>query len=117
MIHDTAFQVAASNIRFGRGVTREVGMDLVDLGARHTMIVMDRALVVAEVGRTVTDALRALALEISGYRTQVVEFIELEHTAKNVLIRAVRRDHDGGETEKHVAAYRELKAAWGLGDI
>lgn len=39
-----------------------------------------------------TDALRAAALEILGYRTQVVEFIDLEHTAKNVLIRAVRRD-------------------------
>ena len=26
---DTAFQMAASNIRFGRGITREIGMDLV----------------------------------------------------------------------------------------
>jgi hypothetical protein len=39
-----------------------------------------------------TDALRACALEIAGYRTQVIEFIDLEHTPKNVLIRAVRRD-------------------------
>jgi SAM-dependent methyltransferase len=38
-----------------------------------------------------TDALRACALEIAGYRTQVLEFIDLEHTPKNVLIRAVRR--------------------------
>jgi SAM-dependent methyltransferase len=38
-----------------------------------------------------TDALRACALEAAGYRTQVVEFIDLEHTAKNVLLRAVRR--------------------------
>jgi SAM-dependent methyltransferase len=38
-----------------------------------------------------TDALRAEILEECGYRTQVVEFIDLEHTAKNVLIRAVRR--------------------------
>lgn len=35
-----------------------------------------------------TDAARALLLEISGYSTQVVEFIDMEHTAKNVLIRA-----------------------------
>jgi hydroxyacid-oxoacid transhydrogenase len=62
VIHDTAFQVAASNIRFGRGVTREVGMDLVDLGAKRTMLVIDRALVAAEVGRTVTEALRASAV-------------------------------------------------------
>jgi hydroxyacid-oxoacid transhydrogenase len=57
MIHDTAFQIAASNIRFGRGVTREVGMDLVDLGARRTMLVMDPALVGSEIERTVVDAL------------------------------------------------------------
>ena len=38
-----------------------------------------------------TDALRAAALDGSGYRSQVVEFIDLEHTPKNVLIRAVRR--------------------------
>ena len=38
----------------------------------------------------VTDALRAHLLELEGYRTQLVEFVPLEHTAKNVLIRAVR---------------------------
>jgi SAM-dependent methyltransferase len=38
-----------------------------------------------------TDALRACALEAAGYRTQVVEFIDLQHTARNVLIRAVRQ--------------------------
>ncbi len=38
-----------------------------------------------------TDAYRAQMLEASGYRAQVVEFIDLEHTARNLLIRAVRR--------------------------
>ena len=33
--NDTAFQMAASNIRFGTGITGEVGMDLVDLAARR----------------------------------------------------------------------------------
>ncbi|MCA9053501.1 MAG: SAM-dependent methyltransferase [Planctomycetaceae bacterium] len=39
----------------------------------------------------VTDALRAALLEVAGYRTQVLEFIDLEHTPKNLLLRAVRR--------------------------
>jgi len=39
----------------------------------------------------VTDAYRAQMLEASGYKTQVVEFIDLEHTARNLLIRAIRR--------------------------
>ncbi|HID21100.1 MAG TPA: hypothetical protein EYP14_01685 [Planctomycetaceae bacterium] len=44
-----------------------------------------------------TDALRAEVLEICGYKTQVVEFIDMEHTAKNVLIRAVRRPDQATE--------------------
>lgn len=37
-----------------------------------------------------TDALRAALLDAVGYSTQVVEFIDLEHTPKNLLLRAVR---------------------------
>ena len=37
-----------------------------------------------------TDALRAELLEREGYRTQVLEFISMEHTPKNLLIRAVK---------------------------
>lgn len=36
-----------------------------------------------------TDALRAQILEYRGYRTQILEFIDMEHTPKNILIRAV----------------------------
>lgn len=38
-----------------------------------------------------TDALRAAILERAGYQTQIVEFIDLEHTPKNLLLRAIRR--------------------------
>lgn len=38
-----------------------------------------------------TDALRAEILENRGYRTQLLEFIDMEHTPKNILIRAVRQ--------------------------
>jgi SAM-dependent methyltransferase len=40
----------------------------------------------------VTDAARAQLLELAGYDVQVLEFVEPEQTAKNVLIRAARRD-------------------------
>ncbi|BCN32809.1 SAM-dependent methyltransferase [Anaeromicropila herbilytica] len=39
-----------------------------------------------------TDALRANLLEIMGYKTQILEFIDMEHTPKNILIRGVRSD-------------------------
>ncbi len=38
-----------------------------------------------------TDALRANLLERQGYDTQILEFIDMEHTPKNLLIRAVKR--------------------------
>jgi len=54
----------------------------------------------------VTDTLRAQLLELHGYRAQLVEFVPLEHTAKNVLIRAVRGKPAGAETRR---AYEELR--------
>ena len=43
-----------------------------------------------------TDAIRANLLEEAGYRVQVMEFIDMEHTPKNILIRAVK---GGGSKE------------------
>lgn len=39
----------------------------------------------------ITDALRAQMLEKMGYETQILEFIDMEHTPKNILIRAVKK--------------------------
>jgi hydroxyacid-oxoacid transhydrogenase len=39
--HDTAFELAAASIRFGPGVTREVGFDLADLGVQHVLVLSD----------------------------------------------------------------------------
>jgi len=64
-----------------------------------------------------TDALRAQALEACGYKTQVLEFIELEHTAKNLLLRAVRRRETRPADEAALAAYREFKRSLGLDEI
>lgn len=64
-----------------------------------------------------TDALRARALEACGYKTQVVEFIDLEHTAKNLLIRAVRQLQQAHGDDAASAAYREFKKVLGVTDV
>jgi SAM-dependent methyltransferase len=45
-----------------------------------------------------TDALRAQLLEWAGYRTRVIEFISTEHTAKNVMITAVKGRPKGDQS-------------------
>lgn len=47
-----------------------------------------------------TDALRANLLSAQGYKTQILEFIDMEHTPKNLLIRAIRQKNAKPSTEK-----------------
>ena len=60
----------------------------------------------------VTDAARAQLLGAVGYDVQVVEFVELEHTPKNVLLRAVARP--GRDRAKALAEYRVFVAELGI---
>ncbi len=53
-----------------------------------------------------TDGIRANLLEVCGYRTQVMEFIDLEHTPKNILIRGVK---GSVSQEKRAGMLREVK--------
>jgi SAM-dependent methyltransferase len=63
----------------------------------------------------VTDAFRALALRIVGYRTDVVEFVATEHTPRNLMIRAARGAGDPLRPDAgYVAEYREMKRFWGV---
>jgi len=57
-----------------------------------------------------TDSVRANVLEIMGYRTQVIEFIDMEHTPKNVMIRAFFEDTP--DVSKIVKEYNEFKKQW-----
>jgi SAM-dependent methyltransferase len=63
-------------------------------------------------GDALTDALRAHILRLMGYRAEVLEFVPIEHTPKNLMIRAV---YTGAPpTAALVAEYQALKAYWGV---
>lgn len=60
MEHDTAFEMATSGIRYGAGVTAEIGMDLADMGLHRVLVVTDANLAggepVAVVRQSLDDA-------------------------------------------------------------
>lgn len=58
--------------------------------------ILKYGLIKERIAALATDGLRAELLESAGYKTQILEFIDMEHTPKNILIRAVKRKY--GET-------------------
>ena len=63
MNHEYAFEMATANIRFGKGVTREVGMDLGDLNVRRAMVLTDANLAKLPPVATVIESLQAEGIE------------------------------------------------------
>ncbi len=69
--------------------------------------VLEYGLIKERMAALITDALRAQYLEREGYRTQILEFIDMEHTPKNILIRAVKT----GTRKKNFEAVRACEEA------
>ncbi|GIK66625.1 MAG: methyltransferase [Chloroflexota bacterium] len=72
--------------------------------------VMRHGILHERMGDILTDSLRALLLRIMGYRTDVVQFVSSEHTAKNLMIRAVRTSKPGDP--RFIQEYLDLKNFW-----
>lgn len=62
----------------------------------------------------VTDTLRAQALEAVGYQVQVLEFIDMTHTPKNILIRAVLSDKSEEQKSLDYEKYQAFINAWNV---
>jgi hypothetical protein len=67
-----------------------------------------------EAAATVTDTFRMLLLRAAGYETRVVEFVASQHTAKNTLIRSMRRDDVDAEAVEEYLALRRATGGVGL---
>ena len=59
----------------------------------------------------VTDAARGNLLEVVGYNVQFVEFIDMEHTPKNIMIRAI---YNGKRNEKALKEFQIFKEFWNI---
>lgn len=75
--------------------------------------VLDYGLLRERFAALVTDGLRAKYLERAGYETQVLEFIDMEHTPKNILLRAVKKgkgNSDANDRKKEKQRKRSINA-------
>lgn len=72
--------------------------------------VLKYGLIKERVAALLTDAFRADLLEQQGYQVQILEFIDMEHTPKNILIRAVRKE--GAEKGKGRTELAGCMRAW-----
>lgn len=75
---------------------------------------LKHGLIKERVSSLVTDSLRSLFLETKGYKVQLMEFIAMEHTPKNILIRAVKTNKNNLKTSKE---YEDFKTFWNLNDL
>jgi len=71
--HDTAFEMATSNLRFGPGVTREVGMDLADAGLRRVLVFTDERLDDLPPIEVVTESLRSERIDFDVFSDVRIE--------------------------------------------
>jgi hydroxyacid-oxoacid transhydrogenase len=77
---DTAFEMAVSSVRFGVGVTREVGMDLKDLGVRNALVLTDPVL------STMSPVQAVMAsLHDSGIRAALYDRVRIEPSDHSFL--------------------------------
>ena len=93
---DTATDYAlAKAVRWGASVILSVPCCQHELNKRisNSLLapVLQYGLIKERLAALYTDALRAEILENQGYRTQILEFVDMEHTPKNILIRAVKQ--------------------------
>jgi SAM-dependent methyltransferase len=76
--------------------------------------ILRHGIMLERTAETITDGLRALLLEKSGYETKLFEFIATEHTPKNNMIVGTRKT-DKDDAEKFGKQIDEIKEFYGIG--
>lgn len=118
--HDTAFEMAASAIRFGPEVTREVGFDLADLGARHVLVVTDPTIRELRPAHAVLESVEANKIRFTVYDRVRVE--PTDESFRDAIAFAASADHDaiiavGGGSAIDTAKAVNLYATYPPGDF
>jgi hydroxyacid-oxoacid transhydrogenase len=112
---DVAFEMVASSVRYGVGVTREIGMDLADRGLRRVMVVTDRTVARLQPVATVLES-----LEANGVTAVLYDRVRVEPTDSSVrdaIDEARRESCDafvavGGGSSIDTAKLANLYSTW-----
>ena len=95
------------NLKSGKMKTKTEVLETLEVPSNQFSVVeevlapiMDYGLLRERFAALVTDGLRAKRLESEGYETQVLEFIDMEHTPKNILLRAVKKGSPAAKSRK-----------------
>ena len=75
-------------------------------------IMVDNGVVLDKFATLATDSFRSLTLELCGYKTKMIEFIDTEHTPKNILIRAIKSK--SSNLKEKLKEYNKLKEFIGI---
>ena len=75
-------------------------------------IMADNGVVLDKFATLATDSSRSLSLELCGYKTKMIEFIDMEHTPKNILIKAIKSK--SSNLKEKLVEYNKLKEFLGI---
>ena len=75
-------------------------------------IMADNGVVLDKFATLATDSFRSLSLELCGYKTNMIEFIDMEHTPKNILIKAIKSK--SSNLKEKLTEYNKLKEFLGI---
>ena len=78
-------------------------------------IMADNGIALDKFASLATDSFRSLALELCGYKTKMIEFIDMEHTPKNILIRAIKSK--SSNLKEKLKEYNRLKDFLGINPL
>ena len=82
-------------------------------GFYNTLKIMaDNGIVLDKFASLATDSFRSLTLELCGYKTRMIEFIDMEHTPKNILIKAIKSK--SSNLKEKLKEYNRLKKFLGI---
>ena len=78
-------------------------------------IMADNGVVLDKFATLATDSFRSLSLELCGYKTRMIEFIDMEHTPKNILIKAIKSK--SSDLKEKLVEYNKLKEFLGINPL